>query len=155
MSCPVVAGIVALWLQANPTLTGDDVMEVLKRTCQHPDKEMAYPNNYYGYGEIDGYAGLLDILGISKVEAVSRHQPSGVRVWAGQGALHLDFAVRPSSPVTVSLYSLQGTLLFQQQLKATAAPEATLPLPVLAAGVYAVQLSGGGSEVTGSQLIRL
>jgi subtilisin family serine protease len=155
MSCPVVAGIVALWLQANPTLTGDDVMEVLKRTCQHPDKEMAYPNNYYGYGEIDGYAGLLDILGISKVEAVSRHQPSGVRIWAGQDALHLDFAVRPSSPVTVSLYSLQGTLLFQQQLKATAAPEATLPLPVLAAGVYAVQLSGGGSEVTGSQLIRL
>lgn len=72
MSCPMAAGIVALWLQAKPTLTKDDILDVLAHSCRHYDETMTYPNNEYGYGEIDAYAGLLYILGISGI--VSHHQ---------------------------------------------------------------------------------
>ena len=60
MSCPVVAGIIALWLQANPNLTRDDIIGVLQRTSRHPEEGLSYPNNKYGYGEIDAYRGLLE-----------------------------------------------------------------------------------------------
>ena len=32
-------------------------MEILQRTCHHPEKNLDYPNNKYGYGEIDALAG--------------------------------------------------------------------------------------------------
>ncbi|MBQ0085187.1 MAG: S8 family serine peptidase [Prevotella sp.] len=72
MSCPVAAGIVALWLQAKPTLTKDDILDVFKHTAQHYTDTISYPNCEYGYGEIDAYAGLLYILGASNI--ISRHQ---------------------------------------------------------------------------------
>lgn len=68
MSCPVVAGIVALWLQVCPTLTPEQVMEVIAATSQRPEDFSDYDcvtdengflhNNVYGYGIIDAYAGL-------------------------------------------------------------------------------------------------
>lgn len=68
MSCPVVAGIIALWLQAYPTLSPEQAMEVIAATSQRPDDFTDYDcvtddngyqhNNVYGYGIIDAYAGL-------------------------------------------------------------------------------------------------
>lgn len=58
MSSPVVAGIIALWLQANPRLTPADCLDILAQTSTHYDASLSYPNNYYGYGEIDAAAGL-------------------------------------------------------------------------------------------------
>jgi subtilisin family serine protease len=70
MSAPVVAGVIALWLQANPGLTPDDIRGVLSRTCRQPEQGMGYPNSIYGYGEIDAYRGLLDVLGLTARGAV-------------------------------------------------------------------------------------
>ena len=58
MASPVVAGIIALWLQANPRLTPADCLSIFSRSCTHHDPSLTYPNNVYGYGEIDAYAGL-------------------------------------------------------------------------------------------------
>jgi subtilisin family serine protease len=62
MACPVVAGVVALWLQACPTLTPDDVLHIIATTSTHPDATLTYPNNEYGYGQIDAAAGLRYIV---------------------------------------------------------------------------------------------
>lgn len=154
MSTPVVAGIIALWLQANPTLTPDDVRGILQRTCQHPDEQLPYPNNLYGYGEVDAYKGLLDILGIDGIKELSHHQPRGVTVSAHDGLLHLQFAQKPKSPILLSIYATSGALLHRQQLTPDT-HHLTLPLPVNTPGIYAVQLTGQDRTVTGSQLIRL
>ena len=154
MSTPVVAGIIALWLQAKPTLTPDDVRGILQRTCQHPDRQLSYPNNRYGYGEVDAYKGLLDILGIDGIKELSHHQPQGIRVDAYDGQLHLQFAHKPSEPILLSIYATSGALLHRQRLT-PASKEMTLPLPVKTPGIYAVQLTGQDRTVTGSQLIRL
>ena len=67
MSAPAVGGAIALWLQACPTLSPADILGILARTSRHPEPALDYPNNRYGYGEIDVYAGLLDILGHSDI----------------------------------------------------------------------------------------
>lgn len=75
MSSPVVAGTIALWLQAYPRLTPQDCLEVFRKTCTRYDSALTYPNNWYGYGEINVYEGLKEVLriaaaGITPIETI-------------------------------------------------------------------------------------
>ena len=154
MSTPVVAGIIALWLQTNPTLTPDDIRGILQRTCQHPETQLTYPNHLYGYGEIDAYKGLLDILGIDGIKELSHHQPQGVRMTAKDGLLHLQFHQKPAKPILLSVYATSGALVHQQRLTPDS-QEMAIPLPVRSSGIYAVQLTSQDKAITGSQLVKL
>ena len=155
MSTPVVAGIIALWLQAKPTLTRQEVLDVLRRTCSHPDTSLDYPNTEYGYGEIDAYRGLLDILGLTDIQSVSHHHPADVAIRPVSNGLQLTFDKVPQSPVQLTVYSLQGTLIQQITLPASTNSVVTCPLPALPSGVYAVQLNSREASLTGSWLVRL
>lgn len=82
MATPCVAGIVALWLQADPTLTPDRIKKVLKKTCKPIEVDGLSPNNVYGYGLIDAYAGIKEVLeetsGISDATLLDNHAESPV-----------------------------------------------------------------------------
>lgn len=155
MSTPVVAGAIALWLQANPKLSPEDVMEVIRATSRQTDPTFEYPNILYGYGEIDAYAGLLHVLGFSKVEGIANHQPAGVHVQVDrEGQLRLTFDREVLQPVTVKIYSTAGALV--TTYKTTPAGKVlVLPAGAWPHGVYAVQVNGPDSATTGSTLIRL
>lgn len=58
MSCPIVSGVIALWLEICPTLTPEQIKDVFAHTCTHYDGSLDYPNNDYGWGEIDALAGI-------------------------------------------------------------------------------------------------
>ena len=62
MACPMVAGIIAQWMEAIPTLTREQVIAAFQATCRHPNPSVVYPNNDYGYGEIDAEAGLSYLI---------------------------------------------------------------------------------------------
>lgn len=90
MACPAVGGAIALWLQACPTLSPGDIRMVLSRTANHYDPSLNYPNNTYGYGEINVYAGLLHILGLDAIHDVPRvHSRATVSLSAGHVAITL------------------------------------------------------------------
>ena len=80
MSTPHVAGIIALWMQAKPTLTVNEIKEVLKATC-HPvtDTNMIPSRNpvQAGMGKIDAIKGLKKVLetsGIDEIEVGGHRQ---------------------------------------------------------------------------------
>jgi hypothetical protein len=154
MSTPVVAGTIALWLQAKPNLTPEEVRQVLSRTCRQPDSTLVYPNNYYGFGEIDAYRGLLDILGLSKVEGISLHQPQHVQVRPVDGGLRLLFDDLLLTPVNVRLYNLSGVCIYSERMDINGT-EVTIELPSIQKGVYAVQIQTRDKKIQGSCLIRL
>ena len=64
MACPAVAGIIAQWMEAIPMLTREQVIEAFETTCRRHDPSLVYPNNAYGYGEIDAEAGLNYLLDV-------------------------------------------------------------------------------------------
>ena len=152
MSAPVVAGVIALWLQAKPDLTPEEVRQVLSRCCRQPDASLAYPNNLYGYGEIDAYRGLLEILGLSKVEGLSMHQSRHVLVRPVGSSLRLAFDVIPQSPVTVKVYDLSGSCIYTERKKVNST-EMTIDLPSVPKGVYAVQIATADQNLQGSSLV--
>ena len=147
MATPVVAGVISLWLQACPDLSREDIIGVLSRTCRQPDATLSYPNNQYGYGEINAYRGLLDILGIDRIEGLSTHQPLQAAFRLQGRTLH----VSGIDGGTLSIYSVSGQLLQRTQLSA----DGSVDLTALPPGLYAVQLSTSSPSTTGSTLIRL
>lgn len=151
LSSPIVAGIIALWLQADPTLTPQDIKGIFQRTARHPDPTLSYPNALYGYGEIDAYAGLLDIVGGTRIEGVSHEQPHSV-TFALQGHTLLLHLARPLTDMQMLVYNTSGHLVHRSSF-AEAEGDINLPLPSLPHGVYIVQINS--TQERGSTLIRL
>lgn len=153
MASPAAAGAIALWLQANPRLTPSDVLGIIARTSTRYDKSLTYPNNQYGYGQINAYAGLLDILGISSVEGISHNVASGVAVVPIEGGrVRIDFTEPLTEPAIISAYSLSGKLLYRQTVSGT--QQVVVKLPVAEKGIVALQVDGQRG-VRGSQLVRM
>ena len=154
MASPIAAGVIALWLQACPTLTPQDVMRIISHTSRRVDPTLSYPNNLYGYGEINAYAGLLYILGIDGITGISHSTPRNVAISPlSGGRLKLAFASQPSQSLTVTVYSLSGNIIDSQSFMPTADSH-VLQLPASASGVVVVQISGE-KQYQGSQLIRI
>lgn len=82
MATPIVAGIIATWLQVCPTLTPAQAMEAIAATATKPEDFNWYPvltdgahtrNYYHGYGVIDAYAGLQYVLShFTAIQTVER-----------------------------------------------------------------------------------
>lgn len=158
MATPAVGGAIALWLQAKPTLTPEEAMDVIAHTSSHYDESLSYPNNEYGYGQIDVYRGLLYILGIDGIEGLSQHQPKAVSILPiGQGQLQLRFEGNEglSTPsFSIRIFNTSGQLVSTQSLTG-GQEEYTIDLSSLPRGVYAVQVNTGQPTTTGSTLVRL
>ena len=146
MASPITAGVIALWLQAKPDLTPEDIKGVIARTSHQPEPEFSGTdkNVYYGWGEIDAYAGLLDILGLStSIPELSTHQPGGMKFRLQGHTLYIDGA---NEGTPIHIYATDGRLV-----KSTSISSGSVSLPAGSpAGVYAVQVGK-----LGSTLIRL
>ncbi len=163
MATPVVAGAIALWLQAKPDLTPQEVREALQRTCRHPEEKYDYPNNVYGFGEIDAYRGLLEVLSLSGIEGISLHQPKGVQVLPVEGGLRLVFDRMVREPVRVRVYNLSGVCVYEKREADQTTPgpsysggeiSAFLALPDVLSGIYVVQVETADRTLQGSTLVR-
>ena len=165
MSTPAVAGIIALWLQAKPDLTPDDIRRVLANTCRPLDDQEqeasplgeaagSLPNNLWGYGEIDAYSGLLYILGYSGIREIERQQPLSVSFSLTSQALLSILLPHPSQqPIRLSIFSTAGQHVMQLTLP-QGQDRYDIPLSHLPHGVYALQLNTKEPGIHGSTLIR-
>ena len=62
MAAPHVAGIIACWLEADPTLTVDQIKEIITETAIHDDYTEAKPERFGG-GKINAWDGLMRVIG--------------------------------------------------------------------------------------------
>lgn len=155
MSTPVVAGAIALWLQAKPTLTPADVKDIIAHTARQPEDDKDYPNNYYGYGEIDVYRGLLRVLGLDGIKEISAEPLQGMKINVeADGSLQLHFDGMPTRPFTVSVYSLDGVKVYSREFSPTGAMAYTIP-SIAVAGIYAVQVTSKERGSMGSTIVRI
>ena len=154
MSAPAVGGIIALWLQADPHLTPDDVMGVIARTGKPCGDYGERPDNYCGYGMIDAYAGLLDILGMSGIEGLTTHRPQGMGFeYRHDGSLTVTLDKPACHGISLRIYDTCGRL----RQKAMLQPGATrfeTSLASLPSGIYAILADGCEASEKGSVLIR-
>ena len=66
MSAPAVAGTIALWLQADPTLSVARVRDVLQHSSLRDSYVRSGYGERWGAGKLDAYAGLRYVLHIEE-----------------------------------------------------------------------------------------
>ncbi|MCQ2346272.1 MAG: S8 family serine peptidase [Paludibacteraceae bacterium] len=66
MSCPVVVGTIALWLQADPDLTLDEIKSLIRETADKDDFTAAN-SIAFGEGKINALSGIQKILAATSV----------------------------------------------------------------------------------------
>lgn len=155
MASPVVGGVVALWLQADPTLTPERVRGVIARTSRRYDPGLQYPNCLYGYGEINAYGGLMDILGLSHIEGMPLNNPQHVEAsMQADGTLCLTaVGSEIEATLTLYIYDVSGRKVMQRDVPMTNG-HARLSLTHLPRGVYAVRIGARSEGLNGSVLVR-
>jgi subtilisin family serine protease len=112
-ACPVVAGVVALMLEANPDLTWRDVQAILASTAQPVQDETDetiqvnsagfYHSNKYGFGIVDADAA------VTAAETWENLTPERMSVVAS-GDLNVVIPDDSSSPVVTSV-TVEGSNL--------------------------------------------
>lgn len=154
MSAPAVGGIIALWLQANPHLTPDDVLGIIARTSKPCGDYGKTPNNYCGYGTIDAYAGLLDALNLSGIDGISKHNPQGTDIaLTRDNRLNISLDEAAKHDFSIKVYDTGGRLRQTTRLL-SGATHYEADLSQLPSGVYAVQIDSRDRLAKGSVLIR-
>lgn len=147
MSTPCVTGTLALWLEANPELTPQRALEILKAsavTDNYTKKPGAHPNNTWGHGKLDTYGGLyiaagndtgIQLLEGSLSEAMMKYSRNGRE-------LCLTF---PSNmgEVHVSVATASGRVVYNDVVEnAHIGYNHTISTAAWPAGVYIVTLNG-------------
>lgn len=150
MASPHVAGVIALWLQANRKLTPAQIRQILDHSCKRDSQTGPEANNTWGRGKIDAYNGLVYLLRtfgstMDVAEAV------GETSWSANiidGSLHVLY-YREVRDAAISVYNVAGQKVHGISGKARAMGDETiLDLRHLPTGIYLVQVSGGGMSET-------
>lgn len=142
MSAPYVAGSIALWLQANPTLTIDDVKEIIAATSVRDADVLAGNPVQWGAGKFDAYAGLK--------EAIRRGSVAGP-VADGNNSLMIktvdhntfELFLGGANALDVKVFNLQGGVVASV---AEQGDQAVVDLSSLASGIYVVNVNGAHSR---------
>lgn len=117
MATPHAAGIFALWLEAEPTLSGKDLREIAMRTASLDGVDASDPRT--GAGVIDALAGLRHILGLSGLAEVPAELIEVYREGNSLVVRGVDL-----SSLTVEVYNLNGMLLYDGPYSSVSLPSA-------------------------------
>lgn len=147
MSSPFVAGVIALWLEAEPTLTYDDVVNILKATATKDQYTAASPERF-GYGKINALAGIKHILSSDGVKEVKTEKKVLVNE-VSNGTF--DIFAPGASSVNANLYSLSGASVAATNEQGE---NATISAAGVAAGVYVLRVTADGKTEIRKVVIR-
>ena len=75
-AAPVLTGIIALMLEANPLLNSVEVKEILQNTARSDNFTGTTPNPNWGYGKVDAFAAVSEVISATSVEEVKNKFPN-------------------------------------------------------------------------------
>ena len=138
IACPIVSGSVALWLQANPELTPQDVLAIIKKTCVTNEFYDRDDNKArWGAGMLNTYAGIKESLSMptSIVDATDTSTMPLVKVLDNK---QLEVTVAAGRPCRVKVYSVDGRMIGMAESR-----DNSVRLPMTSiAGTYIVNVNG-------------
>ena len=157
MATPVVTGIIALWLQANPELTSDDVAAILQKTARkdsYTGRNLTWSKEW-GYGKIDAYEGLKEAIRM-RPDGVNQtlNSVAPVTLQKGNDAWKVLFN-NDESYANVRVIAANGQVVYAQHVVAPQhGDELVVNTQTLAPGVYVFQVSTTASTVTRKMIVK-
>ena len=153
MATPAVTGMIALWLQVNPNLTGADVRQIINQTAKKDSYVTDATTCCWGAGKIDAYAGLQAVMesGVDEV-AVMQNQ---VLIYPNpNGGQFKVFTQGEYQGATLSVFGASGALLHSQPISAASQAVDIDLSGKLLPGIYVVNVAGCGVNYSTRMIIK-
>lgn len=145
MSSPVVSGVVALLLEANPALTPQQVQTILAETAITDVSTGAIPpagTNRWGHGKVNAYAAIRRVvhdLGIDN--RIGRNMRWSVFPNPNKGDYQLECTTDKAETATIELTDLSGKVLLRESWRLVSGTNTrTLHTGDLAKGMYLTRI---------------
>jgi subtilisin family serine protease len=140
MSAPMVTGIIALWLQANPNLTVSQIKTILQNTSitdSFTGTGSAIPNNTWGRGKINAYAGIQYINQFLSVQNFDIINP----IKAYPNPFTNQLSIEANEPIfKVEIYNLLGQLVKSITVENSSNPIVNLDMSEISQGNYIAKI---------------
>ena len=137
MATPAVAGAIALWLEADPTLTIDEVKEIAISTAVSDSYVVAGDPVQWGAGKFDAYAGLKEVIRRAGVENITVEDAR--LMIAEKGSKQFEIFLGNATEMNVTIYNIAGQPMLQQSCEGD---EILVDASNLNAGVYIISVNG-------------
>lgn len=144
MACPMVSGIIALWLEADPTLTIDDIRDIIKKTSRMDADMLEADPVKVGAGKIDAYEGLKEVLrrkDESGVKGVNADDNRLVVSQAGERGVKVFLA--GAKTLKTEVFTMAGVKVLEQN---TNGDETLIDLSGKNKGSYVIRVNGKQSK---------
>lgn len=148
MSTPIVTGAIALWLEADPTLTLDDVKDIIKKTSIRDEYVEAGIPAQWGAGKFDPVAGLKEVInraGGAGVEGIVTDGRNDRVILTKSAPGIYDIFIGEANNLQVNVYSLSGACVFSNTFSGNSA---SIDLSALSSGVYIVKANNHSIKIS-------
>lgn len=141
MSTPLVAGAIALWLEADPSLTIDDVKDIIAQTSTRDDIVNSEDPVRWGAGKFNALEGLKEVIrrasaGVGDV-VIDGHN-SRLMVNSTAARCYNIFFGNATS-LRINVYDMLGNVVYNLDVDSN---EADIDLTSLSTGIYVLNVNG-------------
>ena len=149
MSTPYVTGTLALWLEANPKLTYDEVIEVINETSTRDSFVKGGNQVQWGAGKINVYEGLKSVLRMNS--GVGEVNSDKNMLMRNLGGNVYEMFVVGEPALVASVYELSG-----RKVAETSADGDTVAVNLdgQQKGVYVVSVAGESTRYTKKVVVK-
>ena len=153
MSAPIVTGIIALWLQANPALTYEQIFDIIQRSSIQDTFTGTAWNTSWGYGKIDAYAGLKLVLKLNGINDVKNStQPVTIKKADHEWRILFN---NSENFANLSLFSTDGKQVYNRRLtQVSNGDEQVVPFSGLTPGLYLLSIKTQNTSTTRKVMVR-
>lgn len=144
MAAPMVTGTIATWLQARPTLSPEEVKEIIKETARTDEftGDIVQSGNTWGYGKIDAWAGLKECLELNSIDGVEPISEKVVlyKYSNNNSSISLLFT-KECNNVTISIYDISGKIVsINSYMGIAQGEEKNITLNNFGSGIYIIRI---------------
>ena len=152
MATPFVTGVVALMLEANPTLSADTILDILQTTAIADAFTGAVPNFTRGYGKIDAVAAVKRALSAPFVKTIGTPIAAQIRRFQSTFAKNtLTVRVPEGGIYAAALFDLQGKQVVTTSLVKTSSRMNIANLPHC---LYVLRIAQNVQQVFSTPVLR-
>lgn len=140
MATPAVAGAIALWLEADPTLTIDEVKDIAMSTAVKDSYVAAGDSVQWGAGKFDAYAGLKEVIRRAEndgVEGIISDNNTRLMI-SNTGHNIFEAFVGDANKMNATIYNVAGQPVLTQSCEGD---EITIDASSLNAGIYILSIN--------------